>query len=763
MSAEQLQLIRDVSQIIAGTTDFHEGLRQAVARLANFAQTDACNIFAYDNRRGQLVMEATYGLAQSCVHRVQLSAQEGINGVCYDRREILNVSNLGEEEGYGQDVEGWAAGFGSVLAVPLQVGGRAIGVLNLCSSDSQEIGPRALNMVLAISAPLAVFVSNGRLSEEASEHEKAQQKTEPQEIMLRGTAITGGVVRGRAYFLAGSEALDTITRKYASDVEAEKSLFQKALSVAREDTIELQQEASKILAEADAGIFYAHLLLLDDPTLLWRVNNALERRFKLRFALKVVIDEMEEEFRRLDNEIVRERLADMKDVVFRIYQAVEEIDNVTQRPKKLKSLRSTKRPIVVTRELLPSQLIRLPLANLAGIVSESGGMTSHVAILARTLQIPMVVGVKGALANIRKNDDVILDCSDGSCHVRPTRQVVKHFGPALRFHARPKVVPAAVCELSATADGTPIRLGGNISLINELPLLERYGAMGVGLYRTEFMFMIRNLYPTEDEQYNVFRSVVKDGGGSSVTIRILDVGGDKPLPYVNFGREDNPALGWRGMRFLLSNPQYLAPHLRAILRTTVHGRVNILLPMVADLDELLLAKKALRQAEADLEKGGIPYSRNYRLGVMFEVPSAFWALPEMLEHIDFVSIGSNDLIQYLFAVDRGNSRVTGWFRQFHPVVLRVIAQVCELVARHPGKTVSLCGEMAGNPLGVAFLIGAGLRHLSMNPWRIPGVRQAISQLKVADCQDILSRALRCNCDAEVVVMMHEFAEAHGLE
>ena len=229
-------------------------------------------------------MEATYGLDQSCVHSVRVSSSEGVNGECFDRREVLSISGLGSDGKYRQDVKSWASSFDSVLAIPLQMGGRAVGVMSLCHAGSDEFGERALDTALALSAPLAVFLSNGRLAEEASESEEEEQKAEPSEVVLTGTAITGGVVRGRAYFLAGSEALDSVTIKYANDVDAEKELFRKALDVAREDTKELQKEAAKILAEADAGIFYAHLLLLDDPTLIWRVNNALDRRFSLRFA-----------------------------------------------------------------------------------------------------------------------------------------------------------------------------------------------------------------------------------------------------------------------------------------------------------------------------------------------------------------------------------------------------------------------------------------------------------------------------------------------
>ena len=247
-----------------------------------------------------------------------------------------------------------------------------------------------------------------------------------------------------------------------------------------------------------------------------------------------------------------------------------------------------------------------------------------------------------------------------------------------------------------------------------------------------------------------------------MTIRVLDVGGDKPLQYVDFGTEDNPFLGWRGIRFLLSNPHYFEPHLRAILRTTTHGRVNILLPMVADLEEMLQAKEVLDRVREDLRHEGIPFSDDFKLGIMLEVPSAIYSLRAMLPHIDFVSIGTNDLTQYTFAVDRGNPRVTHWYRHFHPTILRMIKETCDIVATVPGKSVSVCGEVASVGMGVPFLIGAGLRYLSMNPRKIPQIRAVVESVELSACEDLMARALTCSVSREIQSLMEEFAAEHGI-
>lgn len=763
MPKREFKVIQGISEIIAQTKDYREGLRLTVENLADSLAVDSCSIFVFNEKRNQLVLEATYGLNQSDVRKIRVSTSRGILGRCFRTHDVINLATMQEDpdfQSFGVERE---EEYSSLLLVPLTVAGKCIGILGLNRMTREEFSEEYVDLTRAIASPLAVFIINAGLSEKIEEYEHETRKAGA-EIIVEGIAITDGVVRGSAYFLIGGEFLDSVLPAKTEDLKEEKKLFSKALKLAAKDTMQLQDEAAQILAEADAAIFYAHLLLLEDPTLMKRVTEELEEGYTLRSALKIVAQRFEEELSRLDNDFMRERVLDMKDVIFRIFQAADEVEGVVQPAGKPSKLKKNSRPIVVTRELLPSQLIRLPLANLAGVVCEQGGATTHVAILAKALQIPMIVGAEGALKTIDRGDPLILDCATGYCYVLPSRAVLRKFHHALKFHKKgwEEIDPHAGGPL--TSDGELIRLGGNVSLISELPLLEKYGAMGVGLYRTEFMFMIRSVYPSEEEQYQVFKRIVEAGRGASVTIRILDVGGDKPLPYVNFDKEMNPYLGWRGMRFLLSNRDYLEPHLKAILRTTVHGRVNLLFPMISDIEEILIIKEILQNVENELTQKGIPFNKNYHLGVMIEVPSCLWALQDILPHIDFVSIGTNDLIQYIFAVDRGNSRVAKWYRQFHPILLRIIDEVARTVHNYPEhRTISLCGEIAGNLHGLPLMLGAGVRYLSMNPWRIPKIKRNLHKLDISDCQALFKQALDCKFDKEVVELMSVFAEKNHLE
>jgi phosphotransferase system enzyme I (PtsI) len=274
------------------------------------------------------------------------------------------------------------------------------------------------------------------------------------------------------------------------------------------------------------------------------------------------------------------------------------------------------------------------------------------------------------------------------------------------------------------------------------------------------MFMVRGTYPSEEEQYRVFRQIVEACRHTYVTLRLLDIGGDKPLAYVDFSQEMNPFLGWRGIRFLLSNIQLLEPHLRAILRTTSHGCVRILLPMVADLGELLATREVIGRVEKELRAEGVELGE-YQLGVMLELPSTVWALPAMVPHIDFVSIGTNDLTQYTLAVDRGNERVSRWFRPLHPVVLRIVKHTADVLAGFPGKKLALCGEIAGSSLAAPFLVGSGLRELSMNPWKIPELRQTLARFTVTEAEELVARVLNFDTADQVEQELYRFAEDHG--
>jgi phosphotransferase system enzyme I (PtsP) len=760
MSATQATLLREISRVISSARHYHDGLTQVLGAILRSQRATAGALFLADEDAGRLRLAAVAGrVATGLSADLALPAGAGLTGRVLQSMAPLAVARPEKDARFDPRDTRWALRVHSLLLLPLRVAGRCVGVLALARERPPAFGRGRAAALDVLLPPVAVYVLHARLAR--SEAAPVVAGTAPPlggAHLLKGKAVSPGLAQGKAYLLEERDVFDPLPVEYAPDRARERALLERALTEARRETRALQRQVSGILAEADVSIFYAHLLLLDDPLLLDRLHAALDKGFSLRFSLKTVMESFRADLLRLDSELMRERVADIKDVILRIADAAHR----GGRPRRTNRARAARTPpaqeriVVVARELLPSQLIRLPLKALVGILCEGGGATSHVAILAKSLHLPMVVDIRGITQLCQREDDIILDGATGSVYLRPGPEVRRSFAPALKYRARRR--RTRPWPQPATRDGVPVRIGGNISLISELPLLAQYGAQGIGLYRTEFMFMVRAACPTEEEQYQVYRRVVEGCPGASVTVRVLDVGGDKALPYVDFGQESNPFLGWRGLRFLLSNRQYMDPHLRAMLRATVHGRVNILLPMVADIEELLEAKAVLADARRDLDRRGIRTDVHH-LGVMLEVPSAVANLPALLPHVDFLSIGTNDLVQYMFAVDRANARVSRWFRQMHPLVFQVLHDICRVAATR-NVPVSICGEMAGLAPAIPLLLGAGLRFLSMNPWQIPAARSLLARVTVPECEALFRQAVACTATRDVESLAAAFLRTH---
>jgi phosphotransferase system enzyme I (PtsP) len=757
VESRELQIVREIGEIISLTADYEEGMRLVAECVARNLAADACHILAYDDGSGELVMQGTYGLEPDAVHWVRVPVSQGIVGFCYRTQELVNVADMRHHPRYIPFQSTLAQEYRSLLAAPLISGGSTVGVIALSTREVGEFDPPMVAVVESIVSPLAMFVRNARLSEDLALQTSRPTLEIETDLCLRGHAVTDGIGLGRALFLTRPDSLDHDFPARTDNPGGELQLFRRALELARADTLMLQKEACSVVKEADAAIFFAQWLLLDDPEVLQRVENEIQRGHRLRFALRSVFAEFEQLFSRLSGEMVRDRLADLKDVILRIRHAADEIDGLANAAHPIRQPSEQSRPVVIAQELLPSQLIRLPLAHLVGIVCEREGAHTHAAILAKTQRIPMLTGVRDAVRLIHKGDHVAVDCAGGQCYVRPSRDLIKKLRPALSHHRRRDQAIDEEGRPAVTQDGVRIILQANVSLLNELPLVARSGAEGVGLYRTDFMFMIRNTYPSEEEQYRVFHQVVDACGDAGVTIRLLDAGGDKSLPYADDSLADDSCLGLRGLRFLLAHPQFLEPHVRAILRTTTHGPIRILLPMITDVEELLEIKSAIRRAEDHLTESGL-YIRPYQVGMMLEVPSAFLGLHTLLPHVDFVSVGTNDLVQYTFAAGRGDSRLARWHRQTHPLLLQMLHQVGRQVAEHPPVWLSVCGEMAAHPLAAPFLVGCGIRHLCMSPWQINKVRAILPHLRVDACRALVEEAIRCATAGEVSERLNRFLE-----
>ncbi len=752
-----LKLMRKISEAIADSQDYSLVLGRIVTLLAESLEVDVCSVYEFDSKRQVLVLAATHGLNPDSVGKVTMRPGEGLTGCCYSQRSVVNIAdpehhpdfvffpNTGEEK------------YQSFLGIPISVGGKCVGVLTLQSVDPEKFPVPVVDMARSLSPQLANLVLNaGVLSKldtgvAISAEESSEKKSTP--TMLAGVATNPGIAMGKAFKFKVRDLFNEVEHTNHDDEAKELEFFDEILKETREATLELEDRAVRIFSEADATIFNSHLMFLEDKALLDVIRNEIvEHRHSLEFSITVAYRKFEKKFLEMDNAFFRERLVDFKDVMLRLLESAK-----FSRRRQAESDEDTEfnlgegKWILAADELLPSDLLRIPLDNISGIVCEKGGGTSHVAVLAKALDIPAMLGVRNLIRLIKDSDELLLDCHSEKLYINPDDSIVKQFSDLVQEEKEEEI--SGKSGEATTSEGHQIALRGNISLICETSLLEKYGADGIGLYRSEFLYMIREYLPSEDSQYNVFSSIIKSANGQSVIFRVLDVGGDKHLPYLELPNEDNPALGLRGIRLLLTRPDLFRPHLRAVLRAGVFGKLKIMFPMVANLEDLTGAVEMLELVERELHRENVPHTEDYEIGIMLEVPSAVFGLNTLIEHVDFMSIGSNDLQQYMFAFDRAGYINERNYNSFNPVFLKVLAGIGDCFAAYPTKSISLCGEMAGNPLAAPLLVGARIRELSMQPRSIPVVRSVLKNFSDKECTKLLHDAISLPTASDVVNMM----------
>lgn len=761
MANKVLKVLRRVSEIIAENEQIDAVMAAIVRLLADSLHVAVCSIYVMDEKAEELVLRASHGLNPDCIGKVRLKPGEGITGVCFQQMEIINVGNAATHPRFREVANLGEDPYRAFMSVPLVIGGRCTGVLNLQDGRSGRFPPTVLDMVKSLSSQLANLIVNAKMLAELADEgvaAKASAADALGQVMIRGVAANSGLGMGRAVTFERFDYFAAVQPGRSSNASQELLLLEHALRQARRETMELEKRAMALISEADASVFNVHLLFLEDRTILDALRASIrDDHHTVEYAIKLANDEFQARFARLSSEIFREKAMDLKDVLLRLLKVVCLLRGAEGADRADMPNLLSQDQVLFSRELLPSDLIRMPLDKIVGIVCEKGGVTAHAAVLAKALNIPALMGVSGIMAEVREGDEVILDGVAELVYLRPQAEVRRQFTEMQRVGRRLDASPDPAAAV--LRGGGEIAVRANISLVSETSLLAEHGARGIGLYRSEFLFMIRDHLPDENTQYRVFRKVVQEAHGESVAIRVLDVGADKPLPYLDYPREDNPALGWRGIRMLLDRRDILKTQLKAILRAGAGGRLRVLFPMVSTSVEVLQLRNALDEAETELHAQQVEHAADYQVGIMVEVPSAVFGLGTMLKYVDYVSIGSNDLFQYTFAVDRSNEKVAASFQFLHPVFLAVIAQVAALVRAVPGKGLAICGEMAGNPMAAPLLIGAGIDDLSMAVKQIPAVKQVIRAFSLKECRSLLAESLRVETpDAVADMIRNAFAE-----
>ena len=567
-------------------------------------------------------------------------------------------------------------------------------------------------------------------------------------IKLKGIGAAGGISIGAAYKLGKEEFVvlpETITWE---EIPLQIQLFEEALIKTRREIIELQKRISSDMGQEEAQIFDAHLLVLEDRMLIEEVISRLKKeQFNVAYIFSEVLKKYISVFLKIEDEYLKERIADINDVGKRILR------NLLGKEKRgLDDLKE--KAIIVSHDLSPSDTAAMHTKNVAAFVTDMGGKTSHTAIMAKSLEIPAVVGLEGITVKVSPGDILIVDGNTGTVIINPDEETLKEYQQELLKLRHIAERFSLVKELPAiTTDGREILINANIEFPDEVASVKLHGSEGIGLYRTEFFYMNRKDSPSEEEHYQAYKYVAEQMNPHSVVIRTLDLGGDKFLSQFQIPHEMQPFLGWRAIRFCLARPDIFKLQLRAILRASVHGNLKLMYPMISGIEELRQANGLLQEAKDELRQKGMKFNDNIPVGVMIEVPSAAMTADILAKEADFFSIGTNDLIQYCLAVDRGNEKVAYLYEPAHPAVLRMIRMVID--SAHQAKIkVAMCGEMAGEPSLALILLGLGLDEFSVPPQVIPELKFIIRAIGFKAVQDIASEAMKLSTGTQV----EEFAK-----
>ncbi len=568
-------------------------------------------------------------------------------------------------------------------------------------------------------------------------------------IQIKGIAAASGISIGSAYKIGKEEFVVPKLIISDSEIPLQIQLFEEALIRTRREIIELQKRISTDMGQEEAQIFDAHLLVLEDRMLIEEVISRLKKdKFNVAYIFQEVLKKYVSVFAKIEDEYLKERIADINDVGKRILRNL-----LGKERKGLGDLKE--RVIVVAHDLSPSDTAAMHKKNVAGFVTDIGGKTSHTAIMAKSLEIPAVVGVEEAISKINQGDLLIVDGSLGIVIVSPDEETLETYRNAeLKLKGVTEKFLLAKDLPAITLDGNKIEINANIEFPEEVPAVKLHGGEGIGLYRTEFFYMNRKDLPTEEDHYQAYKYVAEEMNPFPVIIRTLDLGGDKFLSSFQLPNEMHPFLGWRAIRFCLARPDIFRLQLRAILRASVHGNLKLMYPMISGIEELRQANKILDEAKDELKKKGMPFDEDIQVGAMIEVPSAALTADILGQEADFFSIGSNDLIQYSLAVDRANEKVAYLYEPAHPAVLRLVKNVIDS-AHKADINVGMCGEMAGEPSLALILLGLGLDEFSMPPQVIPELKYLIRSVSLKQAQEIAQEALTFSTGTQV----EEYAQA----
>jgi phosphotransferase system enzyme I (PtsP) len=776
-----LTILEDISTLISHSRDLQQTLNSIVATVAERMGTEVCSMYILDRQNKRLTLRATMGLDEESVGKVSMGTGEGLTGLVIERMKPVMVVDALKHPRYKYFPETHEERFHSFLGVPLIDQKLPLGVLVIQTSRRREFSRDEIRLLTTISAQASSIIVQARLAD--SLRIKEQERKEYHKRMvealrklrsyegrrekaagthqrwrgrLRGLAASPGFGRGRAYVLKPRMEISAIQKKKAKNPEREMERFRAAVERGIEQINVVKQRMSSLISKEEGAIFDVYRLILEDPAIIQQIEAQIRKeKVVAEYAIRVVFEQYLQSIAKIDDDYLRERTTDVKDAAQRL---LENLSGAT-----LQRIEIPEDAVLVAEDLSPADLSMLEGDHFSGIVLATGGVTTHASILAKSFEIPSVVAVQNLLESVHQGDALVVDGNAGVVYVNPSQEITREYDRLVRdYAALNRQLEELKDEPAETIDGHRVSLYSNIGLLSDIAFAHMHGAQGVGLYRTEIPFLAHRDFPSEEEQYSLYKRVVEGMAGKPVTIRTLDIGADKYPSYIRSPSvEPNPFLGWRSIRISLEVEEVFKTQLRAILRVGDLGRVRLLIPMVSSLEEIFKIKELVAEAKEELRHEGTPFDRQMELGIMVEVPSAVQLADRFLREVDFLSIGTNDLIQYILAVDRSNRRVADLYEPLHPAVLSALQTTIE-AGKKEGKRVGMCGEMAGDPLCALLLLGMGLEEFSMGSLYVPVIKKTIRSVTYQAAKSAAQIVLQMDTVGEIKKYLFEQIRELGM-
>ncbi len=732
----------DLAALLVESSDIRSFLEDTVGMISRYMGADACSIYLYEDNTKELVLKATIGLNPGLnskkVGRIRLRSGEGPVGKTYETLWPIREgrAQLNPNSKPAQVAEGKV--FESFLAVPVMRGVRKFGVLVIQHEQQDHFTEIDVVVLRALSSQFASAIENARLWADLHKMGARPARSSDREAsqslrFVRGDSASEGYAFAPATRFRRSHGELLTDDGVDRDDVFSLADFYRAVQQTSDQLLDFQKRLTDQLLESASLIFDAHFMMLKDTQFINKIVGQIMDGMSPPKAVREVAGHYIDMFSSSSNAYIREKVTDMEDLAGRI------LKNLYKWSPEEKGFREDR--IVIAQDLYPSEILKLASEDVKGIILVRGGVTSHVSILARSLKIPLVIADQPELLNLPEGTPVFLDADIGHVHIRPEKSVAHQFETLKKAQKPPALMKNAVSPLTRTKDGVRVHLLSNINLLSELSIARDFKAEGIGLYRTEFPFLIRPKFPSEEEQHLIYKRLFDELPDQEVTIRTLDIGGDKVPACPNSAIREDLEVGIRSIRFCLRHRDIFDQQLRAILRAAADaGGFRIMFPMISSLDEFCEAKDAVNDCIRSLEEEGLAHHSDPVIGMMVELPSVLGIIREFAREADFFSIGTNDFVQYMLAVDRSNEKMADYYRPYHPSVLRGLQDIVR-AAKEEQKDVSVCGEMAHEPEYLPFLLGIGVRRISVDPKFLPSLQEMISHMRIADAEDHARRLL----------------------